>query len=207
VSAGGAADARPRGWARWRRWLHPSNLLLLGVAVWAAPRLLPHLAAVAGVETGERRAPRYDVVTLDGERLTSDALRGRVVLVNVWATWCGPCRAEMPLLQRMYARHRDRGFVILGLSVDAGGEEGVRAFLRERGVTYPVAVVGPRGANLVGPVRGYPTSFLLDREGVVRHAVLGPLAPASLEPAVRRLLDVTSPDSGGAPSPAPSSRR
>jgi thiol-disulfide isomerase/thioredoxin len=215
VSAGGAADARPRGWARawarWRRLLTPWNLLTLAVAIWAAPRLLPHLAAVAGVETGDRRTPRYDVVTLDGARLTPDALRGRVVLVNVWATWCGPCRAEMPLLQRMYERHRDRGLVVLGLSVDVGGDASVRTFLRERGVTYPVAVVGPGGAAAFGAVRGYPTSFLLDRAGVVRHAVLGPLAPASLEPAVRRLLDaapeVTSPAGAAAPSSAPPSRR
>jgi len=193
------------GGARWRRLLHPANLFTLAVAIWAAPRLLPHLGAVAGVESGEHRAPRYDVVTLDGARLTADALRGRVVLVNVWATWCGPCRAEMPLLQRMYERHRARGFVILGVSVDGAGDAVVREFLRARGVTYPVAVVGPGGAHAFGAVRGYPTSFLLDRDGVVRHAVIGPLAPASLELAVRRLL--TSPGSGAAPPPAPPSRR
>ena len=182
--ASSARSARPR-WRR--RLLDPWNLLLLAVAVWAAPRLLPHLGAIAGVETGDRRAPRYDVVTLDGARLTADALRGQVVLVNVWATWCGPCRAEMPLLQRMYERHRGRGFVILGVSVDGAGEGVVREFLRARGVTYPVAVVGPAGAHAFGAVRGYPTSFLLDRDGVVRHEVIGPLAPASLELAVRRL--------------------
>ena len=189
MSEAEAAPPRPRGWARARRLLSPWNLLTLAVAVWAAPRLLPHLGAVVGVETGDHRAPRYDVVTLDGARLGPEALRGRVVLVNVWATWCGPCRAEMPLLQRMYERHRARGLVVLGLSVDVAGEGAVREFLRARGVTYPVAVVGPGGVVAAfGGVRGYPTSFLLDRDGVVRHQVLGPLAPASLEPAVRRLL-------------------
>jgi thiol-disulfide isomerase/thioredoxin len=169
-----------------------ANVAAAALLLWAAPRLLPHLAAVAGVDSGDRRAPRYDLVTLDGTRLTPEALRGRVVLVNVWATWCGPCRAEMPLLERMYARHRARGLVVLGLSVDHA-PDAVRAYLRARGVTYPVAVVGPGGGGpsgvaAFGAVRGYPTSFLLDRDGVVRHAVLGPLAPASLEPAVRRLL-------------------
>jgi cytochrome c biogenesis protein CcmG, thiol:disulfide interchange protein DsbE len=172
---------------RWRRHLTLANALTVVVLVWAAPRLLPHLAAVAGVETGDRRAPRYAVTTLDGRVVTSDSLRGRVVLVNVWATWCGPCRAEMPLLQRMYARHRAAGLVVLGLSVDRAGAD-VGGFLRARGVTYPVAVVGPGGGDALGAVRGYPTSFLIDRAGVVRHQVLGPLAPASLEPAVRRLL-------------------
>jgi hypothetical protein len=78
--------------------------------------------------------------------------------------------------------------VIVGLSVDRGSAESVRAFLRDRGVTYPVAVVGPDADRAFGGVRGYPTSFLIDRAGVVRHQVLGPLAPASLELAVRRLL-------------------
>jgi thiol-disulfide isomerase/thioredoxin len=175
-------------WSRWRRWLTPWNVVTIAIAVWAAPRLLPHVAAVAGIDTGDHRAPRYDVTTLDGVRHTSESLRGRVVLVNVWATWCGPCRAEMPLLQRMYARHRDAGLVVLGLSVDRASQEAVRAFVQQRGVTYPVAVVGTDGVGPFGGVRGYPTSFLIDRDGIVRHQVLGPLAPASLEPAVRRLL-------------------
>jgi thiol-disulfide isomerase/thioredoxin len=170
------------------RWLTFGNVATVALLVWAAPRLLPHLAAVAGIDTGGHRAPRYDVTTLDGARLTSDALRGKVVLVNFWATWCAPCRAEMPLLERMYERHRAAGLVIVGLSVDRGSARSVRAFLRDRGVTYPVAVVGPDADRAFGGVRGYPTSFLIDRAGVVRHQVLGPLAPASLELAVRRLL-------------------
>lgn len=182
----GSESARPL----WRRLLTPWNLVTLAIAVWAAPRLLPHLAAVAGVETAGRRALRYDVTTLDGARVTPESLRGKVVLVNVWATWCGPCRAEMPLLERMHRRHRDAGFVLLGLSVDGGSIDAVREFARRRGVSYPIAVIGPGGdhALAAGGVRGYPTSFLVGRDGVVRHEVVGPLAPASLEPAVRRLL-------------------
>jgi cytochrome c biogenesis protein CcmG, thiol:disulfide interchange protein DsbE len=188
---------------RWRRWLTLGNVATVAVLLWATPRLVPHLAAVVGVDAGDRRAPRYDVVTLDGMRLTPEALRGHVVLVNVWATWCGPCRAEMPLLERMAARHRARGLVVLGLSVDRA-PDAVRAYLRSRGVTYPVAVVGPGGGGpsgvaAFGGVRGYPTSFLLDRDGVVRHAVLGPLAPASLEPAVRRLLAEEEEEEAGRP--------
>jgi cytochrome c biogenesis protein CcmG/thiol:disulfide interchange protein DsbE len=127
---------------------------------------------------------------LDGSVIGSDSLRGRVVLVNVWATWCLPCRAEMPLLEAMHRRHRDKGFAMIGLSVDRGPESEVRTFLTERGISYPVGIVPDDFLNVFGGVRGYPTSFLIDRAGVVRHAVIGPLAPASLELAVRRLLDV-----------------
>ena len=126
---------------------------------------------------------------LDGRVISNDSLRGRVVLVNVWATWCLPCRAEMPLLEAMHQRHRDKGFTMVGLSVDRGPESGVRAFLTERGISYPVGIVSDDVLNAFGGVRGYPTSFLIDRAGVIRHAVIGPLAPASLELAVRRLVD------------------
>lgn len=174
---------------RWKRWLSPWNLLTLAVLVWAAPRLLPHLGAIVGVDSGSRARPDYRVETLDGAPITSASLRGKVVLVNFWATWCVPCRVEMPLLERMYARHRDNGFVLVGLSVDRGGTDGVRRFVQERGISYPVAVVGSDVERAFGGIRGYPTSFLVDRDGVVRNAVIGPLAPATLELALQRLLD------------------
>ncbi len=175
----------------WRRLITPWNLLWLVMLAWATPRLLPHLGAVVGVETSAR-TPRYALTALDGSPLSPDALRGKVVLINFWATWCLPCRVEMPLLQRMAERHRDAGFVVVGLSVDRDTGESVRTFLRERGVTYPVAVVGPDVERAFGGVRGYPTSILIDRTGVIRHVVIGPLAAASFEPAVRRLLAAES---------------
>ena len=93
---------------RWRRIITPWNVVWLVMLVWATPRLLPHLGAVVGVET-QARTPRYALTALDGTPLSPDALRGKVVLVNFWATWCLPCRVEMPLLQRMAERHRDAG--------------------------------------------------------------------------------------------------
>lgn len=150
-------------------------------------RLVPHLATAAGIRNASG-APSYRFALLGGGEAVSDSLRGKVVLVNFWATWCLPCRAEMPALQMMAARHRDRGLVVLGLSRDAGPVDGVRRFLAERGIDYPVAVVGPEAERLFGGVAGYPTSFLIDRSGQVRQQALGPLAMVSFEPAVRRLL-------------------
>jgi peroxiredoxin len=94
----------------------------------------------------------------------------------------------MPLLQSIAERHAAAGLVVLGLSRDQGPAADVAAFLAERGITYPVAVVGREAEQAFGGVRGYPTSFLLDRTGQIRHAALGPLAMISFEPAVRRLL-------------------
>ena len=186
------AEAPATGARGWRRWVTWSNALLLAVLVWAAPRLLPHLAAIAGVETrGAPLTPSYAVQTRDGRVLTADSLRGRVVLVNVWATWCAPCRVAMPALQQLATSYADEGLVVLGLSVDRGPAADVDAFLAERGITYPVAIVDARTVAAFGGVQGYPTSLLLDRRGTVRHKVIGPIGPVTLRPAIGRLLAET----------------
>lgn len=181
-------SAPPTRWQRLRRHLTISNVLTVAILIWAAPRLLPHLGAVVGVESGPSTAPAYSYVSLEGEELSAESLRGKVVLVNFWATWCTPCRVEMPALQRMHERHAPEGFVVVGLAVDRASTQAVRDFVREREVTYPIAHVGSEAEALFGGVRGYPMSFLLDRNGKIRHTVIGPVAPLSLEPAVRRLL-------------------
>ncbi len=178
---------------QWRKHLTFWNLLMVLLLVWAAPRLLPHLGALVGIRSGGSITPAWSVSTLDGARLTSDSLRGHVVLVNFWATWCFPCRAEMPLLEAMHKRHRDAGFTIVGFSVDREDAAVVRSFVEERSISSPIAIVGAAEERAFGGIRGYPTSFLIDRGGTVRHAVIGPLAPATLELAVRRLLDEPRP--------------
>jgi hypothetical protein len=95
----------------------------------------------------------------------------------------------------MSVRHQDAGLTVLGFSVDRTPPETVTQWLRERDITYPVAMVGRDAETAFGGVQGYPTSVLLDRSGQVRYKVLGPLAMASLEPAVRRLLNEASADS------------
>jgi thiol-disulfide isomerase/thioredoxin len=178
--------------ARWRRWLTPANVLTVLLVLWLGPRFLPHLGALVGVESGDQQRPVFAVTTLGGKPATDSTLRGRVVLVNFWATWCLPCRVEMPLLEAMAKRHGPAGLAVLGLSVDRAGPEVVATFLRERNITYPVAIVGRDVETAFGGMQGYPTSVLLDRTGRVRYKVLGPLAMASLEPAVRRLLRETA---------------
>jgi len=158
------------------------------VVLGVGPQLLPHLGAVFGVESGNRQRPAFSATTLQGVPVSDSTLRGHVVLVNFWATWCLPCRAEMPMLEAMAQRHQAAGLVVLGLSVDRSGPEAVTNFLRDRGITYPVAIVGRETETAFGGVQGYPTSVLLDRTGRARYRVVGPLAMASLEPAVRRLL-------------------
>jgi cytochrome c biogenesis protein CcmG/thiol:disulfide interchange protein DsbE len=190
----------PRG--RWiARAYSAATVVLLAAVAW---RLGPHLAAVVGLDLGARDRPRYSLVTLDGAGtpaapaagdaslgpvVTDATLQGRVVLVNAWATWCLPCRAEMPLLEQMWQRHRAQGFVVLGLSADTLPPAMVRAWMVDRGLTFPAAIGTARDFGAFGGVSVFPTSFLLDRAGRVRHKVVGPIGALSLEFAVRRLLE------------------
>lgn len=188
----GATPDAPTASSRWqwiRRHLTVANVLTVAILFWALPRLLPHLGALIGVRSGPTSTPQFAYQSLTGDSLSTESLRGKVVLVNFWATWCLPCRVEMPALDAMHRRHADSGFVVVGLAVDRVSTAQVRAFVAERGVTYPIAHVGPEAEALFGGVQGYPMSFLLDRSGRIRHRVIGPIAPVSLELAVRRLLD------------------
>jgi cytochrome c biogenesis protein CcmG/thiol:disulfide interchange protein DsbE len=174
--------------SRIRAWLTIPNILVALLLLWATPRFLPHLGALFGVAERVERTPAYTVALRDGRIWTQDSLHGRVVLVNVWATWCAPCRVEMPALQQLADSYAEDGVIVLGLSVDRGPAADVDAFLADRDITYPVAIVDDETVRAFGGVRGYPTSLLLDRTGVIRHSVLGPIGPLTLRPAIRRLI-------------------
>jgi peroxiredoxin len=156
-------------------------------------RLWPQLGAALGLGSGGTDAPDFVLQTLSGEAVTLADLRGEVVLVNFWATWCPPCRAEMPGFQRVYEAKRERGFTILGLSTDIGGRGPVDAFLDERGITYPVAMASAGVIRDFGGANMLPTSYLIDRQGRIRHTVRGFFAEATLAQAVERLLAEPTP--------------
>ncbi|MHB1096761.1 MAG: TlpA family protein disulfide reductase [Gemmatimonadaceae bacterium] len=160
-------------------------LLLLTVLAY---RMWPQVAATLGVASTSTQAPDFQLTSLTGEPISPGTLRGKVVLVNFWATWCPPCRVEMPGFQRVYERKRDEHFTIVGISTDAVGPARVAAFLHERGITYPVAMANAAVVRDFGGVHTLPTSFLIDREGRVRHEVQGIFASVALEQAVDRLL-------------------
>jgi cytochrome c biogenesis protein CcmG, thiol:disulfide interchange protein DsbE len=147
--------------ARWFRrrflWTHAMiGAVVLGVGVSSAD---------AGMEIGKASPPMV-ITDLDGQTFDLHAFRGKVVLVNFWATWCIPCRKEMPLLSAFYRRHHDEGLVLIGVSVD-------RPTYRERvrkmasGFGFPAAMLSDL-QNAFDPPDGVPSTFVVDRSGVVR---------------------------------------
>ncbi len=187
------------GWRRALRWLE--NLLWIGVLAFAAVRFGPQLGAWLGVGPALGAAPEFSVRTLDGVTLSTDSLEGQVTIVNFWATWCPPCRIEIPALQSLHEDFADEGLVVLGLSTDAGGVGSVKPFLEERGVTYPVAMADGATRNAFGGVTALPTTFILDRDGVIQHRVFGFFAPPAMRAAVRRLLGESDPSTAGEVDP------
>lgn len=120
--------------------------------------------------------PAYQAVTLEGDTVSLASLRGDVVLLNLWATWCTPCREETPYLQEIFEEHRDRGFQIVGASMDTRNQaDAVRMFVEEYDVTYTILHdSGMRGMDIYQAL-GLPATFLIDREGTLRWLRFGPI--------------------------------
>ena len=122
-------------------------------------------------------APPFTAVSLhDGSPISLADYRGNTLLVNLWATWCHPCRAETPYLQSVYERYRDRGLRILGVSVDLPPDSAAVAhFVEEFGVEYDIALDPKATSREVFLARGLPTSVLIDRRGTVAFSWIGPI--------------------------------
>jgi len=123
---------------------------------------------------------------LSGPPWTLSRHRGRVVLLNYWATWCPPCRAETPALVRIARDYRAAGLDVVGVSVDQDAMNSVPPFVAEYRVPYPVLLSGPPAPG--GPVQALPTTFLIDRQGRVADVTVGACDEPSLRRALERLL-------------------
>ncbi|HSP13428.1 MAG TPA: TlpA disulfide reductase family protein [Thermoanaerobaculia bacterium] len=136
--------------------------------------------------------PAYTAKWLDGKPFDLASQKGNVVLLNLWATWCGPCRFEIPELGKLHDKYSSRGFEVIGVSVDEGGADDVRPFLKETKISYPI-VVDPEGklAEIL-QTNNLPTSVLLDKSGSVVWKHIGivdtsdPLLTRALETALTK---------------------
>lgn len=120
-----------------------------------------------------RPAPDFELKDINGKKVKLSEFRGKVVLLNFWATWCGPCKAEMPSLNSLYGALKDKGFVILAISVDAS-EKPVKSFISEKNITFPVLMDKDKEVSFDQyGVIGIPITFLMDKNGVVVEKFIG----------------------------------
>ncbi len=163
-------------------------LLWLVVVGLFVVRVAPQVEAAVGWKTTGSAAPAVAFDMLEGGAVPLQALKGQVVLVNFWATWCPPCRAEMPGFEKVYETKHADGFTVVGVSMDEGTRASVAAYLRDHAISYPVAMATPEVVAGFGGINSFPTSFLIDRRGRVRYTVQGIFASVALRAAVDRLL-------------------
>jgi cytochrome c biogenesis protein CcmG/thiol:disulfide interchange protein DsbE len=132
-------------------------------------------------------APDFKAKDLDGKEVTLGAYKGKVVLLNFWATWCGPCRAEIPSLIQLQTKYKDQ-MQILGMNVDDEDETQVRAVVQGEGINYPVVMTSPDVRIAYGGIGALPTVFIINTEGRVVQKHVGLFNPALYETEVRALL-------------------
>lgn len=174
-------------------------LVLVGLAVLTALALgiwLGGRGTQGGVVTAAGRpltverdqlAPLFRLTTLDGVAMDLADTQGDVVLVNFWATWCPPCRAEMPVIEAAYQAHKDKGFRVLALDVREAQDE-VAAYAQELGLSFPILLDQSGDVALAYRVQNLPRSFLIDRQGRVVRIHPGELTPETLERYLQELL-------------------
>lgn len=160
--------------------------ILISVAALAVGYVVLRQPSGPVAEIG-KAAPDFELGVLGGDYLSLSELRGKVVLLNFWATWCEPCREEMPAMQKVYEKYQEQGFEIVGINLQET-EVTVQGFVNQLGLTFPIVY------DLTGEVydtylvRPMPTSYFVDRDGIIRFLFIGPMSEEAMEQRIQLLL-------------------
>jgi DsbE subfamily thiol:disulfide oxidoreductase len=169
------------------RWMTTVRLLPLAALLLAACDVPRGGAVQVGAQ-----APAYAAETLDGEREALSRMRGKPVLLNVWATWCHPCREEIPALEQLHRAYGPRGLQVIGVSIDQGDQEqGIREFMQEFGASYPVWLDPDGEVQTVFSTVGVPSTFLIGPDGEMLWKHVGPVKADDAE--LLRLIEKSLP--------------
>ena len=163
--------------------------LLLGCFLQGCSPTPQSVRAASVKPDGERKqAPDFALKDGDGKLVHLTDYRGKVVLLDFWATWCGPCKIEIPWFMEMQRKNKDQGFEVLGVAMDDEGWETVKPFVSDLGVNYRVLMGNDMTAQLYGGVDALPTTFLIDRTGRIAAVHVGLASKKDFEDGIQQLL-------------------
>jgi peroxiredoxin len=146
-------------------------------------------STVPATSAADRKAaPNFAVADANGAQVKLSDYKGKVVLLNFWATWCGPCKIEIPWFIELEKTYKNRGFATLGVSMDDDGWKVVKPFIAQQAINYPVMVGNDRVAELYGGIDSLPTTFLIDREGRIASRHPGLVSKRDYEAEILKLI-------------------
>lgn len=170
-----------------------SIMLILG-AVWTVvSRVAEPSSQQSGPPPNPKEgftAPDFTLDLLDGGQLTLSELRGHPVVLNLWASWCLPCRSEMPAIEKVYQSNKEAGLIVIGLNLTSqDSESDIRAFAQELALTFPIALDRDGSVRDRFQLLGLPTTYFIDQSGIIRSVVVGgPMSEATIQSNVEELL-------------------
>lgn len=141
-----------------------------------------------GASATGTRAHDWQLTDLDGKTVKSSDFRGKVVILDFWATWCLPCRVEIPHFVELQKQYGDKGLVVIGVSLDEQEPKVVKKFVKQFGMNYPVVVGNEKIAEAYGGIDGIPTAFVIDRQGRIVRGYIGYNDKAAFEKEIQSLL-------------------
>ncbi len=144
--------------------------------------------ATSSSDNSRKVAPDFTLKDAKGASVKLSDFTGKVVLLNFWATWCGPCKIEIPWFVQFEKAYRDRGFITLGISMDGDGWNAIKPFVSQTAINYPVMIGTDHLAELYGGIDSLPSTFLIDREGRIAFMHLGLVARSDYDAEIQALL-------------------
>jgi thiol-disulfide isomerase/thioredoxin len=134
-------------------------------------------------------APSWELQDLDGKTVHSSDFKGKVVVLDFWATWCPPCRAEIPGFIELQKKYQAQGLAVVGVSVDQAGSDTIKSFAKKLGINYPVVLTDTKIVDAYGGIDGLPTTFIINRAGSIVKQHLGFTEKSEIESEIKSLLN------------------
>lgn len=134
-----------------------------------------------------KKAPDFTLTTMEGNTFTLSDHKGKIVVLNFWATWCAPCREEIPDFMELHKELKEQGIMFAGISVDKEGWQKVRPYAKDMEINYPIMVNNGKVSRQYGPIRAIPTTFIINKKGRVEYVAPGKLTKEKLKPILVKL--------------------